>query len=741
MTNETEIVDLTNENIVDNESIQLENVTDEEIVKEGDVKMIEPNVEEKEEERGEEAEEEAEEKEKNEEIMEEIKRKYYYEDLNETKQGLVAKNLCFSVRKIKSYIKLQFERKHILKNISLEVKKGQLCCIMGPSGSGKSSLLDFLACRLKAGKRSGDIYFNGEKLKRSRFRKECGYVMQNDILLGTSTVHETLMFTALMKMGRKHSYKEKKERVKEIEQKFGLAECAKVKIGNNMIRGVSGGQRRRVSIATEIINNPDLLLLDEPTSGLDSFTSAKIIRILKGLAHRDNKCIIATIHQPSTEVFQMFDHCIILADGNTICQGSPKQLIEDCQKIGYPCPGRINPADHILNLVSNPFIKQQKKEEPQQHVQKMKDTEEKSVEEIKEEEQKSQKDESLRNMMEFLKHEDKLSSEELLQMRYDRILDIKYLFDDLPIAKEEKKEEKKNEESTTLKSTKKVSRPFFISRLFLLILRNVQSTWRDPLMFWSEFIQYVFGALFIGLLYLQPDLSPNGISDRIFAMLFILLGFSYVPSLTAISTFPEHRALFNRERDSNLYGTLEYYLSYSIVHILLEMIFPVICTLITYFMIGFHIKVDKFFIALATLILTQIASESFGLMVGSLVATIDVGVLLVSLLLIIWQTFSGFMVRNVGVYFKVFQYTSIFYYGLNILVQNEFLNRPDWEAVDNKGNKIDGAPMVSGQSIIDDAYPDGIPPIWVNFVVMISLVLLFRIVCYFILRFRRIEKK
>jgi ABC-type multidrug transport system ATPase subunit len=187
---------------------------------------------------------------------------------------------------------------------------------MGASGAGKSTLLDILANRKTTGNIEGEIYFNG-KLQlptQKTMRINTAYVMQDNIHIGTLTVGETLMYAAQLRLSEKTSIKKKQERVNKIATVLGLNSLLDSKVGDVNIRGISGGQLKRLSIAVEIVHLPDLIFLDEPTTGLDSSLAYEVIAAVRNLANQ-NRTIISTIHQPSAQTFELFDKLLLLAAG------------------------------------------------------------------------------------------------------------------------------------------------------------------------------------------------------------------------------------------------------------------------------------------------------------------------------------------------------------------------------------------------------------------------------------------
>ncbi len=264
--------------------------------------------------------------------------------------------------KIKQFEKINFKfsnvnfkvkNKHILNNVSGVVKPGEILAIMGPSGSGKTSLLNILAGRLNNENISGDILVNNKKPSKSKFKYYSKYVQQEDNLVGSSSVFETLDFSA--KLHFNESKKDRIKRVNDMIKDLGLSNVADVNIGNIFQKGLSGGEKRRVSIGIEMITTPKLVFLDEPTSGLDSASAYYIMKLLKEFALQ-GRTIICSIHQPSSQIFNLLDKILLLSKGNPVYFGESKQVVDYFSDLGYRCPIYTNPSDYILELINDNFV-------------------------------------------------------------------------------------------------------------------------------------------------------------------------------------------------------------------------------------------------------------------------------------------------------------------------------------------------------------------------------------------------
>ena len=242
--------------------------------------------------------------------------------------------------------------KEILKGVSGIIEHGKVTAIMGASGAGKTSLLNILSCRVDNGKNiqlGGGVFVNGAPYTFSNFGDFANYVMQNDILMQTLTVRETLEFAANLKLNR--TKEEKDAHINKLVSDLKLEKCIDVLIGGTDIKGISGGEKKRTSIAFELISDPQVLFLDEPTSGLDSLTAYVIVWYMKKLSRSGNKTIAMTIHQPSSEIFELFDNLFLLVAGRMIYQGPAKDSTPYFAQMGFNCPEFNNPPDYFMSIM------------------------------------------------------------------------------------------------------------------------------------------------------------------------------------------------------------------------------------------------------------------------------------------------------------------------------------------------------------------------------------------------------
>ncbi|KAA8531480.1 hypothetical protein F0562_006167 [Nyssa sinensis] len=237
----------------------------------------------------------------------------------------------------------------LLHRITGYAPKGCITAVMGPSGAGKSTFLDGLAGRIASGSLKGRVSLDGMEMSPSLIKRTSAYIMQDDRLFPMLTVYETLMFAADFRLGEM-SRDDKKQRVEKLIEQLGLSFSRNTYIGDEGSRGVSGGERRRVSIGVDIIHGPSLLFLDEPTSGLDSTSAHSVIEKVHDIA-RSGSTVILTIHQPSSRIQLLLDHLIILARGQLMYQGSPKDVALHLGRMGSKMPKGENAIEYLIDVI------------------------------------------------------------------------------------------------------------------------------------------------------------------------------------------------------------------------------------------------------------------------------------------------------------------------------------------------------------------------------------------------------
>lgn len=256
---------------------------------------------------------------------------------------------------------LSTPNRQILQQINCTMKPGELWALMGTSGSGKSSLLSVIAGRIGPGMQvRGTVSLNGEPADAASVLANIAMVPQHDHMHASLSVRETLTFSSKLVSGKKISQEVRTQHVEKIITELSLKDCAETRIGDEQNKGLSGGEKRRVSMALRMLpadskglTSPGVMLLDEPTSGLDSFTAATTVDLMRELADA-NRTVVAAIHQPASEVFHAFDSLMVLTNGQVVYNGPSGDIHAYFSSFTYvpQCPNHTNPADWLLDISS-----------------------------------------------------------------------------------------------------------------------------------------------------------------------------------------------------------------------------------------------------------------------------------------------------------------------------------------------------------------------------------------------------
>ena len=546
-------------------------------------------------------------------------------------KNLSENGISISFKDLKYVVKIQETNKinnrmemvdrEILKGITGIAKPGEICAIMGQSGAGKTSLLNILSCQIKGAsatvKISGDICANGKVFNMSQFNKFAGYVMQNDILFDTLTPREALMFAANLKLDV--SKEAKIALVTKLISDLKLQRAADTFIGGNMVKGISGGERKRTSIGVELITDPSVLFLDEPTSGLDSFTAFVIINLLKSQSAR-GKTIIFTIHQPSSDIFELFDRYMVLSKGRFIYQGAGKEAVNYFGSIGYKCPDFSNPADYIMDLSHSHG------------------SDAKKFDELYESYDKNMKDVILKEI----------------------------------------------EDTHTLSKDFMIGNTKFESRFMYELKQISDRTWlnikRNPIFLRGRLGQTIFFAFLIGSLYFQLGQDPHNardIGNRFGAFMFLSISQWMGSMAPVLLTFPAERANFLKEEGSGMYTVSAYYFGRTLIEIPFLILFPFLLSVLLYWTIGFNNSdPSKFFIFALLNILQSFGGNAMGLFAGCLFSDSRVASSVAPLFMMPLMIFSGFYVNDsqMPVWLAWIKYISPFYYSLQGMSRNEFFD-------------------------------------------------------------------
>ena len=245
----------------------------------------------------------------------------------------------------KKFYSMKRNKKLILNSLNGDFLAGTSTAILGPSGSGKTTLMNYLTSRIRDRKMraNGRLFVNGRRFKNIKtIKHRTAYVMQEDILYEDLTVWEQLESTA-----RLAGIEDPESTVNQVIEWLDLVECKHTRIGGYLVKGLSGGEKKRTSIATEMLVDPSMIFLDEPTTGLDSKNALILASIFQMFAS-NGRTVVSTIHQPSTELLSKFDKVICMCNGEIVFCGTPEELPIHFGSLGYPVPQNTNPGDHLM---------------------------------------------------------------------------------------------------------------------------------------------------------------------------------------------------------------------------------------------------------------------------------------------------------------------------------------------------------------------------------------------------------
>lgn len=601
------------------------------------------------------------------------------------------------------------EQRTLLRQVSGIVMPGELCAIMGPSGAGKSTLLEALSGRITHGL-EGTRTLSGRRLT-SAFRRQSAFVMQDDALIGAMTVFENIYYSALLRLPSRAPRAQLVDCVNELINELGLRRVADSKVGNALIRGISGGERRRCAIANELVTRPSLIFLDEPTSGLDSTASFAVISRIQRMARDQKRTVIATIHQPATEVFELFDRLMLIAAGETAYFGMRAEAPDHFARIGFPCPAYSNPADFFIKLVNVDFM--ENAEEGRAQVRAICDSYKRS---------------------------------EMHSSTYDSIVNLRRDAEALSPTHgagapgEAQPREDSREHARFTNS--------FIWQARILTQRGLLNAIRNPAMYWIRVAMYVVMALLMGTVWLNVGYSETGIQDR-FSALFFSIAFLSFMSVAAIPAFLEDRLVFYRERNAAAYGILAYVLANSLVSLPFVLLIAFSFSAIAYPLIWLHPGWGHFWAFLLFLFLSLLVAESMTTMISAIVPIFVAALAVASFANGFFMVLEGFFVAKKAIpdYWIWGNYISYQKYGFEALVYNDFPGLTfDCSVVgSNNGTNVCSCAFVSttgnpctmsGMDILT-SYEYQNVNMWAWFGVLVAMVIIFRMGFYFALWMRK----
>ncbi|CAF1311437.1 unnamed protein product [Didymodactylos carnosus] len=610
------------------------------------------------------------------------------EDLTSPKVTLtflnVSKVISVPAKMIDPKSKAKFIERKLLDNVSGQIHPGQVVALMGPSGSGKTTLLNTLAGRNLSGV-TGDVYFNNVKYQKSMKRK-LAYVLQQDLFFESLTVKQQLTYTALLRLPSNLTRSEKLQQVETIIDTLKIRKCA-----NTPIMLISGGEKKRVNIGTELLTNPNLIFLDEPTSGLDSTSAFALMETLRQLALQ-GKTIVTSIHQPSSQVFQSFDQLILLADGKTIFMGRPSDALSYFGTLGYKSPEQYNPADYVMDLVNQDMEVREKLKEAY-----------------------------ITNKVSVY-HRNSVTASE-------RYLIAEPTENDLNFKKTDNHEE-------ILGLTKNSKWPIgFFAQFRVLYRRSNQLTGKQQFTK-LNIIQALALAIVVGLCWLRMGFTESSVPDRTSFVFFIMTFWPFHTLMGGLMSFPFERSVINKERASGSYRLSAYFMAKSVSEAPLKLVLPTAFLIIAYWMANINPFFPVFLGFLVFELLAILVAESIGLFIGASTRDVKHGLVIATVTLLGLLLVGGFFVKSLPHWLGVWaKWLSFFKYANDGCLRLAF-SRNHQYICNLNGTYVSKCRTQStflGKDAL--AYAHVNLGIGQNFIVLFGMFIFFRTLAYLSLRF------
>lgn len=603
--------------------------------------------------------------------------------------------------------------KTILKCVNGKFRSGELTAIMGPSGAGKSTLMNVLA-GYKTSHLSGSVLINGKDRNLRRFRKMSCYIMQDDRLLPHLTVHEAMTVSANLKLGKDISATAKKVVIEEIIETLGLSDAS-----NTQTHNLSGGQRKRLSIALELVNNPPVMFFDEPTSGLDSSSCFQCLNLLKSLS-RGGRTIICTIHQPSARLFEMFDHLYLLAEGQCIYQGNVGGLVPFLSSMGLDCPSYHNPADYVMEVACGEHgecvhklvmaVNNGKCNNYQHHQAAIAASQTVSNDIAKQSPTQEQTKPEAGSLI----------PNGVAKPAADGTVI------NMPISCT----------TSLLDSAESIEQKVGFPtngwvQFWILLKRTFLSQLRDMTLTRTRLISHIIVGFLIGAIYYDIGNEASKVMSNAGCVFFTVMFLMFTAMMPTILTFPTEMAVFVREHLNYWYSLKAFYFARTLADLPFQIIYSIAYVMIVYFMTSQPLETERFLMYLNICVLTSLVSQSIGLLIGAAMS-VESGVFIGPVSSVPIVLFSGFFVNFNAIpsYLRFLSYVSYIRYGFEgAMISVYGYNRAKLKCSDAYCHFKSPTKFLEEMSMENTVY-------WVDVVALVGFLLGLRVVAYFVLRLK-----
>ncbi|KAH7415646.1 hypothetical protein KP509_14G055400 [Ceratopteris richardii] len=571
----------------------------------------------------------------------------------------------------------------IISDVSFTAKAGEILAVVGPSGAGKSTVLDLLAGKLRPSSPPSSLLVNKQPMDNAAFRRICAYIPQSDALFPLLSVRETLLFSAQLRLPPSVSKADKHARVDSLLSELRLTHVADTRIGNEDIRGLSGGERRRVSIGVDTIHEPAVLLLDEPTSGLDSASALNVVEMLRSMAKARSRNIILSIHQPGYRIIQQISCFLLLAGGQVVHHGSMRRLHFKLLAEGHTIPPQVNILEYAIEAIAaNTLLPSVSKDSKPSQLQGINEGLTVSIccgttMAARGTEAKALTDQAKREVISFANNS--------------------------------------------------------IREIVVLSERFAYNVFRTYELFTARTLQSIFAGLGLGLIYIHVGNNIRGVVERTGFFAFTLT-FLLSSTVEALPIFLQERHVFAREVTRGAYRIWSYLMANFLVFLPFLFMIAALYSVPVYWLIGLSSVPSAFCFFVLVVWLVLLMANSFVAFFGSLVPDYIMGNSLISACMGAFFLFSGYFIakQDMPSYWRFMHYLSLFKYPLDALIINEYSSIP---------HKCFGAELPGGscaftsQDVLVEIGLDKSSK-WISVLVMVFFVCIYRVMSYIVLRYK-----
>lgn len=579
-----------------------------------------------------------------------------------------------------------------INKLSLRVCSGQMLAIIGSSGCGKTSLLDIITCRDEGGTmKSGQILINGKPNTPQLVKKSIAHVRQDDRLLPHLTVRETLSFVAKLRLPTHFTQAQRDQRVDDVIAELRLRQCAHTRVGNDYVRGVSGGERRRVSIAVQLLWNPGILILDEPTSGLDSFTAHNLVITLSRLA-RGNRLVLLSVHQPRSDIFQLFDLVVLMSSGSAVYFGAARDMVPYFTALGYPCPRYCNPSDFYVDLIS---IDRRSVDREAECLQRSTVLAEQFMEKVQDTKDHMWKPTGTDTAPAI--------TESPQQLRDERVITISNRRDRLPGK---------------------------LEQFTILIRRHMYNDYRDLVTLLVHGFEALLMSLLVGCLYYGAGEQRLSIQDTV-ALLYMIGALTpFAVVLDVIAKCHTERAMLYHELEDGMYSVTSYFFAKVLGELPEHCVFTLVYSLPIYWLAGLNEAPERFLLNFLLVWLMVYCSRAMALFVAAALPTLQTSAFMGNALFTVFYLTGGFVIslENMWLVASWISHASFMRWGFEGMLELQFKGKRYPFTIGNITLNIDGMHVVKAMNM--NQYP-----LYSCYLVLLAVCLSFMGLYYLSLKF------